>query len=297
MNQKILKHFRQYGMFTYPGLYESYIKEQLPDEIEKIGLLVRKSLIHRTTLRDGNTKTNTDLRFGDMTRVPWWRQPEDDNLLTATAMLAELFRRDKRGLTLVRKPEDKLVLTCRYTAVLMASILKSKGIPCRVRSGHANYFTAAGKMSYDHWINQYWDKKQRRWITIDVDGSLSIAKEGIDPYDIKDGEFDFPAEVWLAIRSGKENQKRFWNAGGVVGMITVLWALFYDFYSIMNNEIHYMHGPVFSHPKRFKRMTEKELKKIDRLARLMLDPDQNFEKLYHLYETDRELRLLVGGLL
>lgn len=89
--------------------------------------------------------------------------------MTASAMLAELFRRDKKGFTLKRKAEDKLILTCRYTAILIAAILKSKGIPCRVRSGHAPYFNMGelGDVTTDHWINQYWDKKEKRWVTID----------------------------------------------------------------------------------------------------------------------------------
>ncbi len=296
MNKKILTFYKEFGMYTNPGLYQGYLKNELPNDIKHIGLLVRKNLIHRTTLVAGNTGTNADLRFGDMTKVPWWRQPEDDILQTAPAMLAELFRRDKKGLTLKRKAEDKLVLTCRYTAILIASILKSKGIPCRVRSGHADYF-GTGKLSYDHWINQYWNTKEKRWITIDVDGSLSMAKKTVDPYDVKEGEFDFPAQAWLDIRSKKVNPRRFYNAGHVFGTVTVLWSLFYDFHSLMNSEIYYMHGPRFSTRKVFKKLPESELQKIDSLAKLMLDPDTHFDELQKIYSTNKDFRLLVGGLL
>ena len=45
----------------------------------------------------------------------------------------------------------------------MASILKSKSIPCRVRSGHAPYFDMGElrNVSTDHWINQYWNSKEK----------------------------------------------------------------------------------------------------------------------------------------
>lgn len=299
MNKVVLNHYKQFGTYTYPGCYKDYLKGKLPNDIEKIGFLVRKNLIHRTTLAAGNRGTNRNLRFGDMKLVPWWRQPEDAVLVTASSMLAELFRRDTKGLTLIRKVENKLVLTCRYTSILVASILKSKGIPCRVRSGHAPYFNMGklGKIATDHWINQYWSNQEKRWITIDVDGSLSISNKEIDPYNLQDAQFNFPARSWLDIRSGNINPNYFYNAGHVFGAVTVLWALFYDFHSLMNNEIHYMHGHRLGEVGALNNAPEKELKKIDKLALLMLEPDKNFEEIKRLYSTDKNLRLLSGTLL
>ena len=300
MNNKILEHYLQFSIYTNPGLYKENLISELPDDIRQIGLLVRKSLIHRSTLRDGNTGTNEDQRFGDMNRVPWWRQCEDDILVTAASMLAELYNRDERGFTLDRKSEDKLVLTCRFTTILIDSILKSKSIPTRSRAGHAGYFTEdiSGGLSWDHWINQYWNKEENRWINIDVDGSLSLG-EKFDPYDIPEGSFDFPADIWLNIRSGKESPDRFANGDGTKGAIVVIWSLFYDFHCLMNNEIIYMQQPKAGYGRldRFEKLTKEELDKIDNLAQLMKDPDENFEQLKKIWENDKEFRLLEGGLL
>ena len=139
MQKKVLEHYLEYGLFTYPGLYEDYLKT-LPDSPKALGELLRKNFLHRSTLDAGNVGTNADLKYGDITKMPWWRQAEDDNLATTAAMLAEFFRRDQKGLTRERNVEDKLVLTCRYVAILMVSILNSKAIPSRVRSGFGNYF-------------------------------------------------------------------------------------------------------------------------------------------------------------
>lgn len=298
MKKEILDHFLRFGTYTYPGCYQEKLKNDLPNDIRKIGYLVRKNVIHRSTLAMGNTGTNSDLRFGDMTKMPWYRQPEDDVLTTAGAMLTELYRRDQRGFVLDRSEENKLVLTCRYVAILVASILKSKGIPCRVRSGNAPYFDMGtlGEVSSDHWINQYWNAKEGRWVTIDVDGSLSL-KEDFDPYDIPEGTFDFPATAWLHIRSGKENAERFWNAKPQTGRIVVLWSLLYDFHSFMNSEILYVHTPTMSQEHTFATLSDNDLKRIDHLATLMCDPDANFDELTHLWETERDFRLLEGGLL
>jgi len=300
MNDKIKKHYLDFSTYTFPGLYQEKLKNDLPDDIREIGLLVRKNFIHRTTLSAGNTGTNADLKFGDMTKVPWWRQPEDDILVTTGAMLAELYRRDERGFVNDREVKNKLVLTCRFVAIMIASILKSKGIPARVRSGNAPYFDMGelGNVSTDHWINQYWSEQENRWITIDVDGSLSL-KEKFDPYDIPNGKFDFPADAWLGIRAGKLDPKNFHNAKPENGAIVVLWSLFYDFHSLMNDEIIYIYGPAggYGGDEKFNKLTKEELEKIDNLARLMQKPDENFDELVKVWESEKDFRLLVGGLL
>ena len=301
MNSKIIEHYLKFSTYTFPGLYQDKLKNDLPDDIREIGLLVRKNFIHRTTLTDGNTGTNSDLKFGDMTKVPWWRQTEDDILPTTGAMLVELYHRDARGFMLDRKPENKLVLSCRYVAVMMASILKSKGIPARVRSGHASFFHMGdlGNVATDHWINQYWDREDDRWVTLDVDGSLSL-NESFDPYDMPPNKFNFPADDWLNIRSGKIDPKYFHNGGGQQGQVVILWSLFYDFHSLMNSEILYTFGPVGAsalNEESLKDFGEEKLSKIDNLAKLMQDPDRNFDELMNIWETQRDFRLLRGGLL
>ncbi|MFA6888512.1 MAG: hypothetical protein WC254_03375 [Candidatus Woesearchaeota archaeon] len=299
MDKDKLSFYSEFSMYTNPGLYKPLLKK-LPLNIKKIGDLVRGNIIHRSTLADGNTGTNVDKKFGDMTQVPWYRQPEDDILVTASAMLAELYRRDKRGFVKTRKEKDKLVLTCRFVSILVASILKSKGIPCRVRAGHADYFDMGvlGKVSTDHWLNQYWDFKQERWITIDVDGSWSL-NDKFDPYDMPLGTFDFPANAWLQIRNGKDDPNRFYNASSHKGLMVVFWSLFYDFHCLMNNEIIYSYGPhnLYGSFEKFSNLSGSELKEIDILAQLMKTPDENFIHLQKFWNTNNEFRLLAGGLL
>lgn len=292
-DKKVLDHYRQYSQFTYAGLYSEYLKT-LPDNVKDLGLLVRKQLIHRTTLVAGNTGSNADMKYGDMTKVPWYRQAEDDYFNTAVAIIAELFRRDPKGFILRRKVEDKLVLTCRCTSLLMASILKAKGIPCRVRSGYAPYFKDAKGLSVDHWINEYWSKEKNRWVIIDVDGSLH--NTGMDMYDLPKDAFDYPAVAWLKVRQGKVDGDHFWNAKPATGLKVVGWALFYDFHCLMNNEIVYVHSPEYLYNK-WDNLTEKDKKELDGLAQIMLEPDKNFDKIVKIWNTEKKYRTLKGGLL
>lgn len=291
MNQKILNHFLQYSQFTYPGLYEKNLKS-LHGDVKDLCLLLRKQLVHRVTLEQ--KKTGFDATDDDIKRIPWFRQAEDDYFNTSLAILGELFRRDPRGIVPSRKPEDKLVLTCRHTTLLVASALKAKDIPCRVRSGYAPYFVEERGLSSDHWINEYWSNKENRWIIIDVDGSGH--NTGFNMFDLPKDAFDYPAKAWLDVRSGKVDGDHFWNAKPATGLKVVGWALFYDYHCLMKNEIPYIHNPDYLY-FRWDTLGKKDLGELDNLAKIMLYPDENFEKLVKIWNTNKKFRILAGGLL
>ena len=291
MEKKILDHYLKFSAYTNPGCYEQMLIK-LPNEIKKLGNLIAHQIIHRVTLKDGNTNANKDLRYGNMNKFPKFRlRCEDDILPNAISMIAELLRLDSTGFRTNRKVENKIVVTCRHNAILMAAILKSKGIPVRVRSGFAPYFR---KGSWDHWINQYWDKKQKKWITFDSDGFFDFLN--FDQYDIPEDKFDWAAKAWLDVRRNKVDVNHFKHAGGLKGLFNLCVALFYDFHCLMNNEITYYHTPNFSCSYNFKDLTEKDFKEIDKLAGLMIDPDKNFVDLQQIWETKKKYRILTGGL-
>ena len=292
MDKKILNHYLQFGTFTNPGYYKEFLKN-LPDDVKELGNLISHQIIHRVTLKEGNTKANRDLRYGDMKKYPWHRlRCEDDVLPTAVSMIAELLRFDDRGFLPDRKVENKIVVTCRFVAILMASILKSKNIPCRVRSGFAPYFN---NYSGDHWINQYWDSKKEKWITFDADGFFDKSI-GFDQYNMPENKFDWAANTWLGIRNNELDANNFRNADGSVGLMPVLWAIFYDFHSLMNNEILYNQMPSYIYFK-FDKLTEKDFEEIDELAKLMLAPDKNFDELVKIWDTKKKFRILNGPLI
>ena len=291
MDKKIINHYLKFSTFTNPGYYKKFL-QSLPNDVKELGYMISHQIIHRVTLKEGNTKANKDMRYGDMNKYPWYRlRCEDDVLPTAVSMVAELLRLDDRGFLADRKVEDKIVVTCRFVAILLASILKSQGIPCRVRSGFAPYFF---KGSHDHWINQYWHKKKQKWITFDGDGFFD-STIGFDQYDIPKKKFDWAADTWLGIRKGKLKASNFIHASGFKGLLPALWAVFYDFHSLMNNEILYNQMPRYVYFK-FDKLTEKDFEEIDALAELMLEPDKNFDKLIKIWNTKKKFRILNGPL-
>lgn len=219
-------------------VYMQIISRACPTTCE-LGNPICSQVIHCVTLREGNLGANSDLKYGDMTKFPWYRlRCEDDVLLTATGMTAELFRLDGRGFTLERAVEDKIVVTCRYVSVLISAILKAKGIPSRSRAGFAPYFDK--NHSVDHWINQYRDNRGR-WVNFDADGFYSEEDLGFDQYDIPMHSFDWSAKAWLSIRAGEEDGSRYIYGDGLGtnSLKAVVRGIFYDFHALMNNEISY----------------------------------------------------------
>lgn len=96
-------------------------------------------IIHPVAFRYNEIRNKKDCFWVDMTKVPVTRlKYEDDIFPTAQSVIAELLRKNP-NYTTKRKAKDKVHVTCRSQAILLASILKAKGIPARARSGFAEY--------------------------------------------------------------------------------------------------------------------------------------------------------------
>jgi hypothetical protein len=54
------------SVYTCAGSYKEYFKS-LPDDIPELGRLICSQVIHRVTLREGNTNANASPAYGDMT--------------------------------------------------------------------------------------------------------------------------------------------------------------------------------------------------------------------------------------
>ena len=80
-----------------------------------------------------------------------------------------------------------------------------------------------------------------------------------------------------------------------VGMKAAIRGLFYDFHSLMNNEIIFLHVPKYIEDKNFE-LSEEEYKELDELANLMLVPNSNFDKLKEIWEINTKFRILSGAL-
>lgn len=293
MNQNdILNFYKKTSLYTNYGPYKTYFSK-LPDDLRELTNLINHQYIHRSILYRAYLN-NEKLKQ----EYAWYKyRSHDDILLTAPAITAELFWLDSKGFTLLRDNKNKVIITCRYASILLASILKAKGYSARVRSG---FSTIVSKEQYiDHWVTEYFNRERNKWIMIDSD--IVKAKLPIKNYDntnVRKDHFYTAAQAWLDTRSGKIDINLFKHGSHIKGLEMLARTLFFDFHSLMNDEISYLFFPTYiSNTSKFFNLTAKELNELDELAVLMLDPDKNFDELRYIFRNDKKLRAINTPLL
>lgn len=296
ISEKILEFYKKTSPYTDLGLYTDFAKN-LPNDINELCLLQRNQIIHPFDLSNEVMRNDSNSPYGDMMKVSKTSlRYENDIFPTAQAVLAELLRRDK-NYSIDRKIEDKVHVCCREQTILLASILKSKNIPARARSGFAKYVSASGTQAGDHWITEYYSSTNKRWTLVDADIYFDKDILDFDLLDIPRQNFIFGAEAYLGIRENKFKSEEIYYSSSPLtfGLNASIRGLFFDFHSLMNDEIIFLHLPKYIIDKNFK-LSEEEFIELDNLAKLMLDPDKNFDALLGIWENNEKLRIMSGGL-
>ena len=295
MNNEVFNFYKQTSLYTDLGLYKNFMKN-LPDDINDLCILQRKQIIHPIAFDIPNIRKQSNCFWGDMTKVPITRLDYEDDLFpTAISMISELLRKDKIY-SVNRKAEDKINVTCRGEAILLAATLKAKGYSARVRSGFAPYIKYDG-VSYDHWITEYYDEIKQRWVLVDADEHCPDHEMGFDLNDIPRNKFIFGAEAYLGMRTGKYKTEEIYYASdpATLGLKASIRGLFYDFHSLMNDEIIFLHLPKYIQDKNFE-LNEEEYIELDNLAELLLEPDKNFDKILDIWNNKSKFRIMSGAL-
>lgn len=152
-DNSVLNYYCQYSSFTDPGEY-AYLYENLPDSLPVLCSLIKSQFIHP---------------YGELNKyreqIPKERWNEMYSYPSVKSILEGLLSYDSSGIENDRKPEDRLVLICRHNSILLVSILKSRGIPARVRYGHATYLITDFHTS--HAICEVWNGNEKRWMLVD----------------------------------------------------------------------------------------------------------------------------------
>lgn len=299
-NNNILNFYRQTSLFTNLGFYTAFAKS-LPNDIETLCLLLRNQIIHPFDLKDEEERNNPHSFYGDMTKISRTSLIYENDLFpTAIAMLAELLRRNPH-FTIERKIEDKIHVCCRETAILLIAILKSKNIPARVRCGFTHAVSEIDGAG-DHWIVEYYNELCKRWIL--VDPTMLYDQETLDYFnidysltDMPRDKFIFAADAYLGLRNGKYKTEDiyYFSNPKTFGIKAAVNELFYDFHSLMNNEILFCQSPKYLKDSKYE-LTNEEYTELDELAKLMLNPDKNFDALNYIWENTEKFRIISGGM-
>lgn len=297
--KKLLLFYLQTSTYTYLGPYADFVRN-LPDDIEQLCVLQRMQTIHPIVFSlDKNIKNDSENALGDMTKIPLDRfNNEEDIYQTAISIFSELLRRYETY-SIKRPANKKIHIVCRGNALMLASTLKAKGIPARIRVGFAKYHYIDGKCD-DQWITEYYDINKNKWIMVDssgIGGNTTIPNQILD---IPKNEFFTSADAWLKLRNNSMPAKiKLVDAGGYTGLKAAWLQLMNDFNSLMNNEKSFLFQPVYMYDCKnnhyyIRDFTDNELIELDNLATLMLDCDNNLEKLYKIYKENPKFKIMLG---
>ncbi len=292
MNKTIYQRYLKTSIYTYVGLYKNFVLS-LPDDIPSIGMLVCGQITHPSMYFTDPSPYLEDTYFGKFASYPKYRFKNEDELyITAVSMIAGILRLDETGFTKNKDVTKRITVSCRQASILFSAILKAKGIPCRSRAGFMD-FGDAGDSYMEHWVNEYWDFHENRWVLADVDGYYEYEQRfGYSQFDLPRRKFVTASEAWLGLRRNTLNKKLdVFSPNLLEGVCEYL---FMDFHALMNNEIFYSYQPLYLRDG-IQTRNECELRELDYLAELLAEPDKNMEQIEHLQAVNEKLSVLTNN--
>lgn len=278
MNQEIessdtmlLDFYRQYSEFTDPGAYK-YLYAGLPDALPELCRLIKSQFIHPYAELPAIRE-----------QIPRQRWNEMFNFTNVQEILKGLLLHDSTGLVINRAPADRLILGCRTYALLLASILKYRGIPARLRYGHADYIIPDFHTS--HTICEIWNEKQSRWMLVDPTFAM---------VDFSPDKFDFSHHLWLEFQNQEIDPNQYGIPGRYTGLVSILGKISPDLASILGTEYPIFHyAPVLGYAlENNNTLTYEQTELLNKLCKLMqsLNPN-NLKKLQKIYQNSPEIRI------
>jgi formylglycine-generating enzyme required for sulfatase activity len=271
-NGSVLEFYKQYSSFTDPGEY-AYLYKNLPDSLPELCRLIKSQFIHPYTELPKYKEQIPKERWNEwLSMYP-----------TVQSILKGLLSYDPRGFVNDRKPQDKLVLGCREYAIVLASVLKYRGIPARVRAGHAAYLEPGFHLS--HTICEVWNENEKRWMLVDPGtGMIDFSRE----------KFDFSNDVWLKMRKGEINPDLYMAPPNITGLVSIVAKISPDLSSILGSEFTLtQYAPILDYAfKNNNQLPKEQTEILDKISELMKSLDaENLSKLQEIYSHTPQIQI------
>ncbi len=258
VQETVLDFYRCFGPDTDPGEHVK-LYQDLPESLEELCRLIQCQLIHPFMTQPYAHILTPDRRF------------DEQKYTTVKAMLAGFVSYDPNGLVFTRKPQHRLVLSCRFYSILLASILKHRDIPTRCRYGFGRYISKDKETRVCHVICEVWNKEEKRWML--VDPILAMV-------DFPAHQFEYATQSWQRLRQGKVNPAKY-GVAGTTGNYHILDMLCHDMAAVLGEELLYKERPSISLDEGLDvtKIERKKLDILDELADFLKDPDHNLKAL------------------
>ncbi|MDI9440726.1 MAG: transglutaminase-like domain-containing protein [Bacillota bacterium] len=263
MNSELLEYYLQHGPMTEIKANRHMVAD-IPPHIPTIVKYVQNILLHQHWSGAYGVELSDERK-----KEPLIRGVE--------GKLSFLRERGFGHVSEEKTHGEKMIGICRDFSVVGAGLCREAGIPARARCGFATYFEA-GKY-VDHWVFEYWDDGQQRWIMVDAqldELQQKALKIKFDPLAVGEGDFITGPKAWLMCRAGNADPNLF----GIFqwwGYDYLNWNLLLDANSLLKVPMQPWDdwGGYKSLPTA--EWTEGDFATIDELARLTLAVDADFE--------------------
>jgi transglutaminase superfamily protein len=273
------EYYKGDGPMTSAGAYGAELSA-LPADIGPLCEIVQGVLLHRDIAPF-------------LYRVTFSDQKRDEAHIRPLAqMLARIRALDPRPLTIGRELSHRMAAVCRHFSVMLCGILRRQGVPARARCGFGAYFTP-GKFE-DHWVCEYWNAGQARWILVDAQLDAVQRKAfqpDFDPLDVPRDRFIIAGDAWQMCRAGRADPNHFglthvnlrgrWFIAGNVlrdlASLNRMELLPWDVWGLMSMDD--------------AGLTEEKGALLDRVAALTVAGDDAFPQVRAIYQSDDRLRV------
>lgn len=91
---------------------------------------------------------------------------DEINFRDVRAIMERALELGTQPLSAARAPDARVCVRCHNYTKLTVSLLRFLGLPARSRCGFGSYFVA--DMFEDHWIAEYWNGAEARWVMVDA---------------------------------------------------------------------------------------------------------------------------------
>jgi hypothetical protein len=249
--------------------------KELPNNIKKIVKIIQGLLIHKLAVEKLNFSKE---------------KLNEVNLKSVEQMIQKIKSLDPSSLLVSRKDNKKIIVICKHFAMLLTSILRSKGIPSRTRCGFATYFE--GGWLEDHWICEYWNETEKRWIMVDAQIDNKLIKKlhlnpnRFNPLDLKKGQFFYGGGIWKLYRKGVGDSKICgFSPTNEFGEWYIRGNMIRDFWSLNKIEYNYKEKNELIDKQYTPNIID--LKLLDKISRITSDSDNHLNKIISLSHKER----------
>ncbi|WNO09174.1 transglutaminase-like domain-containing protein [Teredinibacter sp. KSP-S5-2] len=221
----------------------------------------------------------------------------DLSLRSIHEKLANFHKLNTSDLQQERVDQEKILGNCRDTSLLLCAFLRYHGVPARVRSGFATFFSK--KKKFDHWLCEYWQEEEQRWVKVDTWMYQIICNKHrlnfifrfllnrlkYNPLDVESKDFISGGEAWLNCYIKGENPKHYGTYEKELnGDWFVRDNMLRDLFCLNKLEILPWDTEEIQGGKD-KPVEDEDVNELNQLAELVSTPDQHFADISAYFKT------------